>query len=93
MIVNLARRVGDNIVLERIDSPVTFEGGQAQEDVLITFPLEGSEVTARITKVLPHDPEGEPAIEVELVDQKVLDVASEVALSRLPAEDDFTTEI
>jgi hypothetical protein len=93
MIVNLARRIGDETVLERIDSPVTFEGGQAQEGVLVGFLLDGRDVTARIVKVLPHDPDGEPAIEVMLVDQKVLDFEAKVTLARLPPEDDFTTEI
>jgi len=93
MIVNLARGAGDSTVLERIDIPVTFEGGQAQEGILVRFPLEGREVTARIVKVLPHDPDGEPVIEVALIDQEALDAESEITLATLPAKDDFTTEL
>jgi hypothetical protein len=93
MIVHLARRDGGAIVLERIEEPVMFEGGQAQEGVLVTFPLDGEAVKARIIKVLPHDPEAEPAIEVELIDEERLDAASLTTLANLPPKDDFTTEL
>ena len=87
MIVNLMRRMGDSVVVEQIDSPVIFEGGQPQEGVLTTFALDGREVTGRIVKVEPHDLDGEPVIEVELVDTAALDVQSEITLSRLPPKD------
>jgi hypothetical protein len=93
MIVNVAHRAGDGLVLEQIDSPVAFEGGQAHQGVLATFELNGDKVTARIIQVLPHDPEGEPAVVVELVDQDALDIESEVTLARLPPDDDFSTDI
>ena len=93
MIVNLMRRVGDSVVVEPLDSPVTFDGGQAQEGVLATFPLEGREVTGRIVKVWPDEANGEPVIDVELVDTAALDAESAVTLSQLPPKDDFTTEI
>jgi hypothetical protein len=94
MIVNLTRRVGDRLVVEQqIDSPVMFEGGQPQKDVLVTFALDGHEVTGRIVKVGPHDPDGEPIIEVELIDTEALDAESEITLSQLPPKDDFTTEL
>lgn len=93
MIINLVRHVGDGVVLERTDVPVTFDGGQAQEGVVVTFPLDGREVHGRIVKVLPHDPDGEPSIEVELIDQDRLDDASEIILANLPPKDDFSTDI
>jgi hypothetical protein len=93
MIVNLTRRMGDSVVVEQVDSPVMFEGGQPQEGVLTTFALDGQQVTGRIVKVGPSDPDGEPVIEVELVDTAALDVQSEITLSRLPPKDDFTTDI
>lgn len=93
MIVNFSRRDGDSAVLERIETPVTFEGGQAQEGVLVVFPLDGENVMARVIRVLPDDPSGEPAIEVALVDQAAIDAASAETLARLPAKDDFTTEL
>lgn len=95
MIINLARRDGDAIVMERINAPADFEGSGAQEGVLVTFPLEGSEVTGRIIRVIPttDEPDAEPAIDVELVDRAALDAESEITLAQLPPKDDFTTEI
>jgi hypothetical protein len=93
MIVNLARRDSDAMVLERLETPVTFEGGQAQENVLVVFPLNGRDVTARVVRVLPDDPSGEPAIEVALVDRTAIDAASEETLAHLPFKDGCTTEL
>jgi hypothetical protein len=93
MIVNFTRRDGDAMVLERIEVPVTFEGGQAQEGVLVVFSLDGQNVTARVIRVLPDDPSGAPAIEVVLVDQATIDAASAETLANLPPKDDFTTEL
>jgi hypothetical protein len=93
MIVNLVRRDGDAMVLERIEAPVTFEGGQAQEGVLVLFSLDRQNVTARVIRVLPDDPSGAPAIEVALVDQAAIDAASAETLAHLPPKDDFTTEL
>ncbi|HXC28860.1 MAG TPA: hypothetical protein VNV38_12965 [Stellaceae bacterium] len=93
MIVNLTHRSGDTVVLERIEAPVTFEGGQAQENVLVIFPLNGENVTARVVRVLPDDPSGEPAVEVALVNQTAIDAASAETLARLPPKDDFNTEL
>ena len=93
MIINLVRHVGDGVVLERIDDAVTFEGGQAQEGVLVTFPREGREVRGRIVRVLPHDPDDEPSIDIELIDQQRLDSGSEITLSNLPPKSDFSTDI
>jgi hypothetical protein len=93
MIVNIVHRDGDIAVAERIDGPVVFDGGQPVEGVLVEFPFDGRQVTARILKVLPHDAEDEPAIEVELIDRETLDAEAEITLARLPAKDDFTTEL
>jgi hypothetical protein len=93
MIINLARRDGDGIVMERIDVPVEFEGSGAQPGVLVTFPLDGRDVTGRIIGVNTAPAEDEPAIDVELVDRAALDAASEIARAQLPPKDDFTTEL
>ena len=96
MIVNLARPEGDGVVIEQIDVPVDFEGSGAQPGVLVTFPLDGRDVTGRIIRVdtaAADAPDGELAIDVELIDRGALDAASEITLSRLPPKDDFTTEI
>jgi hypothetical protein len=96
MLVNLAHRVGDALVVEQIDEPVDFEGSGAQEGVLVTFPLNGREVTGRIVKVIApsaDDPTAEPVIEIELVDRERLDVESEVTLANLPPKTEFSTEL
>jgi len=93
MIVHLARHEGGTVVVERIDTPVVFDGGQPVERVFVEFPLDGRQVTARIVKVLPHDPEGEPIIEAELVDRSALDAESENTLAHLPPrQDDFCAD-
>jgi hypothetical protein len=93
MIINLARRDGDGIVMERIDVPVDFEGSGAQPGVLVTFPLDGGDVTGRIIGVNTEASDDEPAIDVELVDRAALDAASEITRGQLPPKDDFTTDI
>ena len=96
MIINVAHHEGDDTVIERVDAPVDFEGSGAQEGVLVSFPLEGQDVTGRIIRVLaPSDemPDAGPIIEVELVDREALDAESEIALAHLPPKSDFTTEL
>jgi len=93
MIVHLARHEGGTVVVERIDTPVVFDGGQPVEGVFAEFSLGGRQATARIIKVLPHDPGGEPIIEVELVDRAALDAESANTLAHLPPrEDDFSAD-
>ena len=95
MLVNLARRDGDNLVIERIDEPVDFEGSGAQEGVLVNFPLDGRDVTARIVEVIapsPDDPDAVPVITVELVDRAALDAESKITLAHLPPKDAFTSD-
>jgi hypothetical protein len=96
MIINLVRRDGDATVVEQIDAPVDFEGSGAQLGVLVTFPLDGRDVTGRIIRVdaaALGASDDEPAIDIELVDRAVLDAESEIALAHLPPKDDFTTDI
>ena len=96
MLVNLARQDGDALVIEQVDEPVDFEGSGAQEGVLVTFPLEGRDVTGRIIKVIEpsaDDPSAEPVIEVELVDRETLDSESKVTLANLPPKTEFSTEL
>jgi hypothetical protein len=92
MIVNLARRDGDNVLLERIDGEMVFVGGAAQEGVLVTFEHDGREVTGRIIKVA-DDPEAEPGVEIELIDEEVHDLESEITLANLPPGNDTDTKI
>ena len=92
MLVNLIHRDGGSRVIERIDEPVEFEGSGAQEGVLVTFPLEGRDVTGRIIEVVAAS-FAEPAIEVELVDRDALDAEAVVTLANLPRKDDFSTEL
>jgi hypothetical protein len=94
MIVNLLRREDDNIVLERIEGDMLFEGGAAAVGVAVTFQLDGRETVGRIVRVAPtDDSEAEPIIEVEEIDQGDQDVGGEVALANLPPGDDTSTKI
>jgi hypothetical protein len=97
MLVNLTRSDGDTTVTERIEAPVDFEGSGAQEGVLVNFPLDGRDVTGRITRVLAptaDQPDAEPAIDVTLIDREALDVESEITLAELPPrKDEFGTEL
>jgi hypothetical protein len=97
MIVNLARRVGDSVVLERIEGDLLFEGGDAQEGVLVTFEHEGREVTGRVINVAPSPSDADsaagPVIEVELIDASTLDIGGEIARANLPPGDDTDTNI
>jgi hypothetical protein len=94
--VNLARRLGDTIVQERIAGDLLFEGGEAQEGVLVTFHHDGSELTGRVIHVAEaadDDPDTGPVIEVELVDDLTQDLGGERALANLPPGDDTDTNI
>jgi hypothetical protein len=92
MIVNLARRDGDTLTLERIDGDLFFEGGDAQIGVLATFMHGGEQVTGRIVNVVrplsgaPGD--GEPVVDIELVDVAVLDAEAQITLANLPPDND-----
>jgi hypothetical protein len=92
MIVNLARRVGDSVVLERIDGDLLFEGGAAQEGVLATFQLEDRELTGRVINVA-NGPDEETVIEIELIDQVTQDAEGEITRANLPPGDDTDTKI
>lgn len=94
MIVNLARRDGDTVVMERIDGDLVFEGGQVQEGVLVRFPLDGGEVTGRIIKVSSSgDSAAETVVAIELIDEQIQDTGAQVALENLPPGDDTGSEI
>ncbi|HYM72071.1 MAG TPA: hypothetical protein VET89_03750 [Stellaceae bacterium] len=92
MIVNLARRAGDELVLERIEDGVMFEGGQAQPGVIVSFTHQGHEISARIVDV--SVPQGgvsgaEPIVTLEQIDPRVQDRESERALEKLPPRHDL----
>ena len=92
MIVNLARRVGDSVVLERIDGDLLFEGGAAQEGVLATFQLDDREFTGRVINVADR-PDEETVVEIELIDQVTQDAGGEITRANLPPGDDTGTKI
>jgi hypothetical protein len=92
MIFDLARRIGDCVVLERIEGDLLFEGGAAQVGVLATFEHDGSPITGRVVSVVEH-PDSEASVEIELIDQRSQDVNGEVARENLPPDDDTHTKI
>jgi hypothetical protein len=96
MLVDLARREGDKLVVERIEAPFDIEGSVTEEGVLVTFPLDGRDVTGRIIRV--SEPragmsDAEAVIEVELVDRETLDAEAGNTLTNLPPKGDLPTEI
>ena len=95
MTVSLARRAGDEFVLERVSDGVVFEGGQAQPGVVVTFVHRGHEVTARVVEVEAGTP-GEAAasiVTLEEIDANRQDRESERALDMLtPPNDLFDTD-
>jgi hypothetical protein len=94
MIVNLVRRTGNTMIREPLDDGVIFEGGEAQEGVLVTFKRDDREVTGRVIKLSNgQDPDSGPLIEIEEIDQEAQDAASERVLAKLPARSDFDTNI
>jgi hypothetical protein len=97
MIVNLVRRVGDTIVQERITGDLLFEGGDAQEGVLVTFHHDGGEITGRVIHVAAAPPDDDPdaglVIEIELIDDLTQDLGGERARANLPPGDDTDTTI
>jgi len=97
MIVNMARRDGDGIVMERVDGDFLFEGGAAQEGVLVTFALDGRPVSGRVVSVSPANPDdgggAGPVVEIELIDEAVEDIESEMTLASLPPDNDSDTKI
>ncbi|MBV8779253.1 MAG: hypothetical protein JO032_13295 [Alphaproteobacteria bacterium] len=97
MVVNFARCVGDTIVQERIEGDLLFEGGDAQQGVLVTFRHGGREITGRVVSVGAAPPEDDPeaglVIEVEAIDNETQDLGGEVARINLPPDDDTGTKI
>jgi hypothetical protein len=92
MIVNLARRVGDSVILEHIDGDLLFEGGAAQEGVLVTFQLDDREFSGRVIKVV-DEPDEETVVKIELIDQAAQDAGGEITRANLPPDDDTGTKI
>jgi hypothetical protein len=93
MIVNVMRRTGDSVVLERVDRDLFFEGGAAEEGVLATFQLDGREVTGRIVRVLDGAGGGEAIVDVELIDEADHDFGTEVTRANLPPPNDTKTKV
>jgi hypothetical protein len=97
MIVNVVRRTGDSVVLERVDGDLLFEGGAAEEGVLATFQLDGREATGRVVRVLPAESgaaaDADSVVELELIDEAGHDLESEVTLANLPPGSDTDTTV
>lgn len=89
MIVNVMRRNGDSVVLERVDSEFFFEGGAAEAGVLATFELDGQDVTGRVVRVLDGGAaDAGSVVEVELIDETQHDAESEFTRANLPPRND-----
>ena len=96
MIVNVMRRTGDSMVLERVDSDLFFEGGAAEQGVLATFQLDGEQVTGRIVRVLDSAggaADTESIADIELIDEADHDLETEVTRANLPPANDTETKI
>jgi hypothetical protein len=93
MIINLAKRAGDALLLEEIDDGVMFEGSQPQPGVIVTFHHEGREISARIVDVTPpslNDPAGaDTIVTIEEIDPQTHDRESERTLEELPPDSDM----
>jgi hypothetical protein len=88
MLIDLARRAGNALVIERIEATVDFEGGAAEEGVLANFQLDGREVTGRIIRASESSEGAERVVEIELIDEVVHDIDSQITLAELPPPND-----
>ena len=93
MLIDLARKAGNALVIERMEATVDFEGGAVEEGVLATFQAEGREMTGRVIRAYDSAAGAEQVVEVELIDETGHDIESELTLSRLPPGDDTGTKI
>jgi hypothetical protein len=93
MLIDLARRAGNALVIERIGATVDFEGGAAEEGVLANFELDGRAATGRIIRVFERSEDAERVVEIELIDDTAHDLASTTALKNLPPRADTGTKI
>jgi hypothetical protein len=92
MLIDLARRSGNALVIDRIEATVDFEGGAAEEGVLANFQLDGREVTGRIIRVFEREAT-ERVVEIELIDDTEHDLESATALDNLPPGSDTGSKI
>jgi hypothetical protein len=84
MLIDLARRAGNALVIDRIEATVDFEGGAAEEGVLATFQLDGRAATGRIIRVFESSEHADPVVEIELIDAAAHDRGSTMTLENLP---------
>jgi len=84
MLIDLARRAGNALVIDRIEAVVDFEGGAAEEGVLANFQLDGREVTGRIIRIFESGDGADRVVEIELIDEVVHDRDSGETLAHLP---------
>ncbi len=92
MLIDLARRSGNALVIDRIEATVDFEGGAAEEGVLANFQLDGREVTGRIIRVFEREAT-ERVVEIELIDDTEHDLELATALDNLPPGSDTGSKI
>jgi hypothetical protein len=88
MLIDLARRAGNALVIERIEATVDFEGGAAEEGVLANFQLDGRAATGRIIRVFESREHAERVVEIELIDDATHDLESEITRANLPPHND-----
>jgi hypothetical protein len=93
MLIDLARRAGNALVIERIDATVDFEGGAAEEGVLANFQLDGREVTGRIIQIFESGDGADRVVEIELIDEVMHDMDSGETLAHLPPGNETDTTI
>ena len=88
MIVNVMRRSGEGVVLERVDGDFFFEGGAAEAGVLATFELDGRDVTGRVVRILDAGAGGTAdegsVVEIELIDETGQEVEADITRANLP---------
>ena len=93
MIINLAIRAGDALLLEQIDDGVMFEGSQPQPGVIVTFTHKGREISTRIIDVVSPPPGvragADAVVTLEEIDPQAHDRESERALGELPPDSDL----
>jgi hypothetical protein len=93
MLIDLARRAGNALVIDRIEATVDFEGGAAEEGVLANFQLDGREVTGRIIRIFESGDDADRVVEIELIDVVVHDMDTEETLAHLPPGNETDTTI
>jgi hypothetical protein len=88
MLIDLARRAGNALVIERIEATVDFAGGAAEEGALASFQLNDRTATGRIIRVFESSEHAERVVEIELIDAAAHDLEAEITRANLPPRND-----